>query len=83
MRIKLGGRTPLETVKLLLEAINEGDVERAVSLDESDAASVVEPGKMPIGIEAIARRASLGGHRSRPQGSWCPTGEVSKMNVED
>ncbi len=44
---------------MLLEAINEGDVERTVSLDEPEAAYIVEPGKMAIGIEAMVRRAPL------------------------
>ncbi len=79
----MGGRTPLETVEMLLEAMNEGDVERSFSLHEPEAAPVVEPGKMAIGVETIARRAPLCGHWSHPQGSRCPTGEVSTMIVED
>ena len=70
-------------MELLLESINEGDVERAVSLYEPEVANVVELGKLAIGIEAMARRASHGGHWFRPQESWCPTGEVSTMNVDD
>ncbi len=58
-RTTRGGRTPLTTVELLLEAINEGEGDRTVSLDEPEAAYIVEPGKMAIGIEAMARRAPL------------------------
>ena len=53
----MGGRPPLEIVTVLLEAMNEGDVERSFSLHEPEAAPVVEPGKMAIGVETIARRA--------------------------
>ena len=55
----MGGQTPRETVELLIEAINTGDAERAVSLYEPEAAYVVEPGQVIIGTDAI--RAVLEG----------------------
>ncbi len=55
----MGGQTPRETVELLIEAINTGDAERAVSLYEPEAAYVIEPGQVVIGTDAI--RAVLEG----------------------
>lgn len=49
----MAGRTPLQTVEALVEAINNRDVDQAMALYEPTAAFVIEPGKIAVGIEAI------------------------------
>jgi uncharacterized protein (TIGR02246 family) len=53
---------PLDTINSLTRAINYGDIETALSLYESEAIMVVEPGKVARGIVAI--RTALEGFMS-------------------
>jgi uncharacterized protein (TIGR02246 family) len=50
---------PADTVRNLIEAINKGELEPALSLYEPGAAFVVQPGKIVHGTDAI--RAALEG----------------------
>ena len=50
---------PLDTVTSLMTAINDGDIEVAVSLYEPDAVLVAQPGQIARGRAAI--RAALAG----------------------
>ena len=47
------GRTPAEADLLIIEALNAGDVETALSFYEPGATFVAEPGKPATGLEAI------------------------------
>lgn len=51
--------TPLETVTQFVEAMNQGDLETALSLYEPGAALVVEPGVVASGTSAL--RQALAG----------------------
>lgn len=51
--------SPIDTVQNLLEAINKGELDMALSLYEPQAAFVVQPGKIERGRDAI--RAALAG----------------------
>ena len=46
-------RTPAEADLLIIEALNAGDVETALSFYEPGATFVAEPGKPATGLEAI------------------------------
>jgi ketosteroid isomerase-like protein len=46
-------KTPTETVRLLIEAINAGDSARASEYDEPDAALVVQMGQVVRGRASI------------------------------
>jgi len=45
--------SPLNTVKNLVEAINDGDLDTALSLYEPQAVLIVQPGKIARGRDAI------------------------------
>jgi uncharacterized protein (TIGR02246 family) len=44
---------PLETVKNLIEAINQGDLDAALSLYEPEAVMIAQPGNIARGRDAI------------------------------
>jgi uncharacterized protein (TIGR02246 family) len=49
----MGGKTPLETVERLTAAINQRDLENALSLYEPTAVLVAEPGKTARGTSEL------------------------------
>ncbi len=49
----MAAQTPLETVQQLIQAINDGDIRRALSLYEPEGALVMEPGKVATGTDAL------------------------------
>ena len=49
----MSGRTPVETAGQLIEAMNNRDVERAVSMYEPGGALVRGTGEVAIGAEAL------------------------------
>lgn len=49
----MSGHTPLETVEQLIEAMNGGNTERAVSSYQEGGALVQGPGDVVIGTEAL------------------------------
>ncbi len=49
----MSGRTPVETVEQLIDAMNNRDVQRAVSLYEPGGALVRGTGEVAIGTEAL------------------------------
>ncbi|MGI0037925.1 MAG: YybH family protein [Nitrososphaera sp.] len=53
---------PIDTISSLIRAINSGDIETALSLYESEAILVFEPGKIVRGTAAI--RSALEGFTS-------------------
>jgi ketosteroid isomerase-like protein len=49
----MAGQTPLETVRQLVDAINGGHVQNALSLYESQGVMVSEPGRLAVGTDAL------------------------------
>jgi len=49
----MGGKTPLETVERLTTAINQRDLEKALSLYEPTAVLVAEPGRIARGTSEL------------------------------
>jgi uncharacterized protein (TIGR02246 family) len=50
---------PLDAVSQLIEALNNGDLDKAVAAYESGASLIVQPGQVATGTEAL--RAALSG----------------------
>ena len=49
----MAGKSPVETVEMLIEAFHNGDVDAGVALYEKDGTIVVEPGVVASGGEGL------------------------------
>jgi ketosteroid isomerase-like protein len=57
----MGEPNPLDTVKNLIDAINQGDLDRALSFYEPNAILIAQPGTIARGRDAV-RAAPWGIH---------------------